>query len=140
MWRSAFPVVAMKRPVLFRNLFRAGLRNRRAIDQAAIPVENMRGPLLLVYGGDDHLWPAAEMSEAILARLKRKNFAHLAEHLYYPDAGHMLRYPFLPTTPRSSSNKHLRGAKFSFGGTPEADAAAQEDAWRHAIAFLQKHL
>jgi dienelactone hydrolase len=140
MLRSAFPVVAMKRPVLFRNLFRAGLRNHPAIDQAAISVENMRGPLLLVSGGDDHLWPAAEMSEAILARLKNKNFAHAAEHLHYPDAGHMLRYPFLPTTPRSSSHKHLRGARFSFGGTPEADAAAQEDAWRHAIAFLQKHL
>jgi dienelactone hydrolase len=140
MLRSAFPVVAMKRPVLFRNLFRAGLRNRRAIEQAAIPVENMRGPLLLVSGGDDHLWPAAEMSEAILARLKNKNFAHAVERLHYPDAGHMLRYPFLPTTPRASSNQHLRGAKFSFGGTPEADAAAQEDAWRRAIAFLQKHL
>lgn len=140
MWRSAFPVVAMKRPVLFRNLFRAGLRNRQAIEQAAIPVENMRGPLLLVSGGDDHLWPAAEMSEAIISRLKRKNLAHAAEHLHYPYAGHMLRYPFLPTTPRASSNKHLRGAKFSFGGTPEADAAAQEDAWRRAIAFLQKHL
>ncbi len=140
MWRSAFPVVAMKRPVLFRNLFRAGLRNRRAIEQAAIRVENMRGPLLLVSGGDDHLWPAAEMSEAILARLKKKNFAHAVEHLHYPAAGHMLRYPFLPTNPRVSSNKHLRGAKFSFGGNPEADAAAQEDAWLGSIAFLQKHL
>jgi dienelactone hydrolase len=140
MLRSAFPVAAMKRPVLFRNLFRAGLRNSHAIEQAAIPVENMRGPLLLVSAGDDHLWPAAEMSEAILARLKDKNFAHAAEHLHYPSAGHMLRYPFLPTTPRISSNKHLRGAKFSFGGTPEADAAAQDDAWRQAVAFLQKHL
>jgi dienelactone hydrolase len=140
MWRSAFPVVAMKRPVLFRNLFRAGLRNRQAIEQAAITVENLRGPLLLVSGSDDHLWPAAEMSEAILARLKNKNFPHAAEHLHYPAAGHMLRYPFLPTTPRASSNKHLRGAKFSFGGNPEADAAAQEDAWRGAIAFFQKHL
>jgi dienelactone hydrolase len=140
MWRSAFPVVAMQRPVLFRNLFRAGLRNRHAIEQAAIPVENMRGPLLLVSGGEDHLWPAAEMSEAIISRLKRKNFAYAAEHLYYPGAGHMLRYPFLPTTPRASSNKHLRGAKFSFGGTPEADAAAQDDAWRRTISFFRKHL
>ena len=140
MLRSAFPVAAMKRPVLFRNLFRAGLRNRLAIEQAAIRVENMRGPVLLVSGGDDHLWPAAEMSEAILVRLKRNNFAHAAERLHYPAAGHMLRYPFLPTTPRVSSNKHLRGAKFSFGGNPEADAAAQENAWFRSIAFLQKHL
>ncbi|HEY0701816.1 MAG TPA: acyl-CoA thioester hydrolase/BAAT C-terminal domain-containing protein [Candidatus Acidoferrales bacterium] len=140
MLRSAFPVAALKRPVLFRNLFRAGLRNRRAAEHASIPVENMSGALLLVSGGDDHLWPAAEMSERIVSRLKKKAFAHAVEHLHYPEAGHMLRYPFLPTTPRVSSNKHLRGAKFSFGGNPEADAAAQEDAWRRAITFLQQHL
>jgi dienelactone hydrolase len=138
--RSAFPVAALKRPVMFRNLFRAGLRNREAVRRAALRVEEIRGPILLVSGGDDHLWPAAEMSEAILTQLKQKKFAHAAEHLHYPAAGHMLRYPFLPTTSRESSNKHLRGAKFSFGGSAEADAEAQADSWRRAIAFLRRHL
>jgi dienelactone hydrolase len=140
MWRSAFPVVALKRPVMFRNLFRAGLRNREAVDRAAIPVENIRGPLLLISGGDDHLWPAAEMSEAIVARLQRHGSAHAAEHLHFAHAGHMLRYPHLPVTARHSRNKHLRGAPFSFGGTPSADAAAQTQAWRRAIAFLHANL
>src|SRR5580692_6540535 len=44
MWRSAFPVVALKRPVMFRNLFRSGLRNREAVERAAIPVEKIHGP------------------------------------------------------------------------------------------------
>jgi dienelactone hydrolase len=140
MWRSAFPVVALKRPVMFRNLFRAGLRNRQAVERAAIPVENICGPLLLISGGDDHLWPAAEMSEAIIARLKRHGTAHAPEHLHFPRAGHMLRYPHLPVTARDSRNKHLRGARFSFGGTPEADAEAQSQAWCRAIAFLRANL
>jgi dienelactone hydrolase len=140
MWRSAFPVVALKRPVVFRNLFRVGLRNREAVERAAIPVENFRGPLLLISGGDDHLWPAAEMSEAIVARLKSKGGAHAAEHLHFVHAGHMLRYPHLPVTARDSRNKHLRGARFSFGGTPAADAEAQTQAWRRAIAFLRANL
>src|SRR5271155_1377798 len=140
MWRSAFPVVALKRPVMFRNLFRAGLRNREAVDRAAIPVENIRGPLLLISGGDDHLWPAAEMSEAIVARLQRNGGAQAAEHLHFAHAGHMLRYPHLPATARHSRNKHLRGARFSFGGTPAADAAAQTQAWHRAIAFLRANL
>ena len=118
MWRSAFPVVALKRPVMFRNLFRAGLRNRAAVARAAIPVENIRGPILLISGGDDHLWPAAEMSEAIVARLQRHGSTYAAEHLHFAHAGHMLRYPYLPVTARHSRNKHLRGARFSFGGTP----------------------
>ena len=140
MWRSAVPVVALKRPVMFRNLFRAGLRNREAVERAAIPVENIRGPILLISGGDDHLWPAAEMSEAIIARLKRNGSAHAAEHLHFAHAGHMLRYPHLPVTARDSRNKHLRGARFSFGGTPAADAEAQMHAWHRAIAFLRTNL
>ena len=140
MWRSAFPVVALKRPVMFRNLFRAGMRNREAVERAAIPVENIRGPILLISGGDDHLWPAAEMSEAIVARLQRNGGAHAAEHLHFARAGHMLRYPHLPVTARDSRNKHLRGARFSFGGTPAADAEAQTQAWRHAITFLRANL
>jgi dienelactone hydrolase len=140
MWRSAFPVVALKRPVMFRNLFRAGLRNREAVERAAIPVEKIRGPILLISGGDDHLWPAAQMSEAIIARLKRNGRAHAAEHLHFAHAGHMLRYPHLPVTARDSRNKHLRGARFSFGGTPSADAEAQTQAWHRAIAFLRANL
>jgi dienelactone hydrolase len=140
MWRSAFPVVALKRPVMFRNLFRAGLRNRKAVERAAIPVEKIRGPILLISGGDDHLWPAAQMSEAIIARLQHNGSAHAAEHLHFAHAGHMLRYPHLPVTARDSRNKHLRGARFSFGGTPAADAEAQTQAWRRAIAFLRVSL
>src|SRR5580698_8860029 len=140
MWRSAFPVAALGRPVMFRNLFRAGLRNRDAVERAAIPVENIRGPLLLISGGDDHLWPAAEMSEAIIARLQRHGSSRAPEHLHFPQAGHMLRYPHLPVTARDSRNKHLRGARFSFGGTPSADAEAQSQAWRRAIAFLRATL
>ncbi len=138
--RSAIPVALLKRPVMFRNLFRTGLRNSKAISDASIPVEQIRGPLMLVSSGDDHLWPAAKMSEAIVARLKKHSFAHRVEHLHYPHAGHMLRYPFLPTTARHSRNPHLRSARYSFGGTASADAEAQADSWKRAIEFLRTSL
>jgi dienelactone hydrolase len=140
MLRSAFPVAAFRRPVMFRNLFRAGLRNRDAVGRATIPVERVAGPILLVSGGDDHVWPAAEMSEAIVARLKRHRFGHAIEHFHYPRAGHMLRYPFLPTTSRYSRNPHLRNVRYSFGGTASADADAQADSWPRMIAFLRASL
>jgi dienelactone hydrolase len=140
MWRSAVPVVVLRWPVMFRNLFRAGLRNRAAAEHAAIPVERISGPVMLISGGDDHVWPATEMSEQIVERLKRRDFPHAVEHLNYPRAGHMLRYPYLPTTPREARHAHLRNARYSFGGTPEADAEAQADSWRRAIAFLRAAL
>lgn len=140
MLRSAIPVAGLRRPVIFRNLFRAGLRNREEVARAAIAVEKIEGPILLVSGGDDRVWPAGEMSERIMARLKQNHFAHRAEHLHYPRAGHMLRYPYLPTTPRDSRNAHLRNAKFAYGGTAEADAEAEAESWRRAIEFLREAL
>jgi dienelactone hydrolase len=140
MWRSALPVVVLRRPVMFCNLFRAGLRNQRAAERAAIRVERISGPVMLVSGGDDHVWPAAEMSERILAQLKQHDFAYAVEHLNYPKAGHMLRYPNLPTTPREARHASLRNASYSFGGTAAADAEAQADSWRRAIAFLRAAL
>ena len=140
MWTSAFPVAALKRPVMFVSLFRAALKNRSAVERAAIPIEKVSGPVLLVSGGDDHLWPATEMAEALVARAKRGGSAHFVEHLNFPRAGHMLRYPWLPTTSRFSRNKHLRGARFSFGGEASADAEAQSAAWRRSIEFLRESL
>ncbi len=140
MWRSAFPVVVRKQPLMFVNLFRAALRNRSAVEHAAIPIEKIGGPVLLVSGGDDHLWPAAEMAEALVQRVRREHFRHTIEHLNFPHAGHMLRYPHLPTTSRFSRNQHLRGARFSFGGAPNADAEAQSTGWRRSIEFLRARL
>ena len=140
MWTSAFPVAALKRPVMFVNLFRAALKNRSAVERAAIPIEKVSGPVLLVSGGDDHLWPATEMAKALVARAKREGSAHSVEHLNFPRAGHMLRYPWLPTTSRFSRNKHLRGTRFSFGGEASADAEAQSEGWRRSIEFLRESL
>ncbi|HVB86554.1 MAG TPA: acyl-CoA thioester hydrolase/BAAT C-terminal domain-containing protein [Candidatus Dormibacteraeota bacterium] len=137
--RSALPVGMLRRPVKFRNLFRAALGNHNAIERAQIPVERTRGPILLISGGDDHVWPASRMAEMICARLRARNFSHSVEHLHYPKAGHELRYPFLPTTARTTRPAGLKFA-ISFGGSAEADAEAQEDAWRRAIAFFRNSL
>lgn len=137
--RSAVPVALLRRPVKFRNLFRVALRNRGAIARAQIPVESTRGPILLISGDDDHVWPSSRMAEMICARLRAHNFAHSVEHLHYPKAGHELRYPFLPTTARTTRPTELKFA-ISFGGTAEADAEAQEDAWRRALAFFRDSL
>ncbi|HLW44007.1 MAG TPA: acyl-CoA thioester hydrolase/BAAT C-terminal domain-containing protein [Candidatus Acidoferrales bacterium] len=139
MARSAVPVALLRRSVKFCNLFRAALRNRDAIARAQIPVEQTHGPILLISGGDDHVWPASRMAEMICARLRARNFVHSVEHLHYPKAGHELRYPFLPTTARTTRPVGLKFA-ISFGGTAEADVEAQRDAWRRALAFFHNSL
>jgi dienelactone hydrolase len=129
----------LRRPVKFRKLFEPAMRNREVIERAMIPAEKCRGSILLISGGDDHVWPAERMAKMIVRRLGEHEFAHPVEHLNYREAGHALRYPYLPTTTRKSRPAGLK-YPISFGGTAPADAAAQEDAWRHAIAFFDKHL
>jgi dienelactone hydrolase len=137
--RSAVPVGLLRQPVKFRKLFEPAMRNREAIERAMIPAEKCRSPILLISGGDDHVWPAERMAKMIVRRLGEHEFAHPVEHLNYREAGHALRYPYLPTTTRESRPAGLK-YPISFGGSAEADAAAQEDAWRHAITFFDKHL
>ena len=136
---SAVPVGLLHRPVKFRKLFGSAMRNREAVDRARIQVEKCCGPILLISGGDDHVWPSARMAKMIVERLHAHNLAKIVEHLDYPGAGHSLRYPYLPTTARIFRPATLKYF-VSFGGSAREDAAAQADSWRRAISFFDKHL
>jgi len=61
--------------------------NQPAMDAAAIPVEQINGPLLLVSGAQDEMWPSREMSDAMMARLERSGFQPAHEHWALP-GGH----------------------------------------------------
>lgn len=95
---------------------------------AAIPVEQIAGPVLLVCGGADKLWPSCPMANAIIARLDAANvgYPHLLHA--YPDAGHGVG--ILPTGP-SPEPTNLQGT------TPEANSPARVDAWRQVLAFVR---
>ena len=90
-----------------------------AAPEAAIPVENIRGPVLLISGKADQLWPSTPMSEAVIARLDAKHFAYAHRHLAYDDAGHAA---FGPPLPADSPNMARLA---SLGGTGQPGGAAR---------------
>lgn len=94
---------------------------------ARIPVENYKGPLLIVTGERDAQWNSARMARNVVATRKAAGLE--TEALIYPEAGHSLAGSdgLRPPDPRS-------------GGSPEADAAARLDAWPKVVAFLQRTL
>lgn len=96
------------------------------VEDAAIPVEKINGPILLLSSDDDHWWPASEHSEQMVARLKKKNFPHPVAHLRYANTGHGIRFPYIPTT-RTQLN----------GGTAKNNAYASEHSWREVLRFLE---
>lgn len=63
------------------------IANQPAMDAAAIPVEQINGPLLLVSGVNDEMWPSSLMSDAMMARLERSGFQPVHEHWALP-GGH----------------------------------------------------
>ena len=100
---------------------------------AVIPVERINGPVLLVSGEADGLWPAKTMADAIVARLRANNFRHRVENLSYPDGGHMTPTPpaLGPTTPASTAQ---------MGGTVEGTDRARAAAWPAMLCFLRDSL
>jgi uncharacterized protein len=63
------------------------LRNTRRVEEATIPVENIRGSILLVSFKRDDVWPSVLMSEQMVRRLRDNQFRFSCEHASY-DAGH----------------------------------------------------
>ena len=85
-----------------------------------INVENINGPILLLTGKEDKMWPATQMCEMIVKRLKKNNFPHWYKHVAYENAGHAL---------------HEKGI---MGGTKEGNKKARIDSEQRRFAFLSR--
>ncbi len=101
--------------------------------ESVIPVEKINGPIMLVCGEADTLWPSCPMTDQIVAR-RAATHTSAPTVLRYPDAGHaVFGVPVDKTSPSYATLAAL-------GGSPEANAAARTDAWPKAIAFLKAAL
>ena len=70
-----------------RKIHEQALRNNPKIEAAVIPVERIKGAILLTSGRHDKMWPSTQMSEQVISRLKEKGFAYHYKHIAY-NAGH----------------------------------------------------
>jgi hypothetical protein len=113
-----------------RDLYERSLA--KASPAAAIPVEKIRGPVLMISGKADQLWPSTPMADRVMARLDAHHFAWAHIHLAYDNAGHAAFGP--PLAADSPNLKALAG----LGGTPEGNNAARADGWPKALAFLDR--
>jgi uncharacterized protein len=116
-----------------RPLFEEALKNKRAVERAAIPVENLHSAVLLISGKDDRVWPSAPMAEQILARLRDHKFPFTCRHISYDNAGHSFGLPGRPRTNDSAGT-------FKMGGTPTGNAEAAAQSWRAILQFLNTEL
>jgi dienelactone hydrolase len=127
------------KPIPLTPGFQAAVRSASNLTEALIPVEKINGAVLLISGADDAMWPSATFADEVMDRLRAANFPHPYEHLRYPNAGHLILTPHVPTTVHASGHP-LAKSFFAYGGTPKGGAFANADSWQRVLQFLDTHL
>lgn len=97
------------------------------LDAAVIPVEQIRGPILLDCGGRDAVWNSCAFGKAIIHRLDDASDRYSHRLYEYPETGHGIGDPFLTFLPNYAPQ---------LGGGAAAQAAARADMWRHVLEFV----
>lgn len=101
-----------------------------ALDRAMIPLEEIAGPVLLVSGGADTVWPSAEFGERARDRLDSHDHPWPVDHCLFPNAGHTIRVPYRFDGDTDRETTH------TYGGTHEANARASARAWNRLLDYL----
>jgi dienelactone hydrolase len=113
------------------------LQDEVAVERARIQVERIRGPVLLLSGGDDGNWPSTLYSRMVAERLARLQHPYPVEHLDFAHAGHAIVFPCVPTTQLVYAHPVSRRLSTS-GGEPAANAQADQASWAAVLLFLER--
>src|SRR5438874_3159111 len=103
-------------------------------DAAAIDVEHIHGPVLLISSRADALSPSARMANDIEARLRAHGFSYRVENVQYEDASHLLM-GFGPGQTEFRVNERFT---MHFGGTAEGTETARNAGWARVKEFLRR--
>jgi dienelactone hydrolase len=117
----------VKNPRSVAEFYLAGLEQTNSLELATIKVERINGPILLLTGRDDRLWPSSKLCEMIVTRLTERGFPHTVRHIAYEDAGHLIA--------RVTTNDVIH-----LGGTRDGNSRAQQDGRRQFLNFFEQHL
>jgi dienelactone hydrolase len=115
--------------------FETALEDAGAVSRSLIPLHRIAGPVLLISGEDDALWPSTRFAGIAEQHLRAAAHPFALRHVSYPDAGHTIEYPFRPSTVLARPHA-VSGIMLAYGGTPKGNAHASEASWREVRRFL----
>lgn len=101
-------------------VYKLSLEQTNYVKKAEIKVENINGPILLLAGKADSMWPSNQMSEMVIKRLEEHKFAHWYKLYSYENAGHTLNDGYM------------------MGGTQEGNKNARIDSEQRVLDFLSR--
>ena len=109
-------------PPAFRSLYESSWRQAANIPEATIATERIP-EVILITGGDDQVWPAAEQARRIVER--RRSAGHPTIHVHHAEAGH---HAILP-----GEQAPAAGQRMARGGSRQADEELGALAWPRII-------
>lgn len=112
--------------------YAGGLQGLSLHRDAIMDVARINGPVMMICGGRDVVWPSCPMVKMAATQLKAARFMHPVVVLAYPQAGHAVFGP--PLMPRDPDYADLG----SLGGTASTNNAARAANWPAFFTFLGK--
>uniref|UniRef100_A0A3B4WW16 Bile acid-CoA:amino acid N-acyltransferase-like n=1 Tax=Seriola lalandi dorsalis TaxID=1841481 RepID=A0A3B4WW16_SERLL len=103
-----------------------------------LQLENLACPLMYIVGEDD--LSASSIENANLETLRAADKSQLFTRLSYPGAGHLIEPPYSPNSRISLWSVKPKKLITLWGGHLAPHAAAQEDAWKKILDFMENNL
>ncbi|KAM3877888.1 peroxisomal succinyl-coenzyme A thioesterase-like [Diretmus argenteus] len=103
-------------------------------------VEDVDCPILYIAGEDDLSCASTDNANKIEEALRSVGREHLFSRLSYPGAGHLIEPPYTPNARASLWSIKPKKLITLWGGHPLTHAAAQEDAWKKMLEYMESHL
>lgn len=111
------------------------LDDAEAVARARIPVERIQAPVMLLSGTDDGSWPSSRYAKMVADKLAEVGHPWPVRWVDTEGAGHAIVFPYVPTTQLVHAHP-VSGHISTGGGTPRANAQADEASWAAVQAFL----
>jgi len=84
------PDISLYDPKAMPLMYTAALAKAGDTSPAIIPVERINGPILMMSGQEDQIWPSAQMAQLIEGRLLKNSFKHDVETIVYGGLSHSI--------------------------------------------------
>lgn len=113
-------------------------------EEYVIKVENINGPVLLISGARDAVWPASKMAARIEERLKKNGFKHKFGNTVFENGGHdvfMIKdcLPVISSMVFKKIRLTIRGQQYDFnlGGTTGGVIESKIQSRKIVLRFLE---
>ncbi|WDF04948.1 acyl-CoA thioesterase/bile acid-CoA:amino acid N-acyltransferase family protein [Shouchella hunanensis] len=129
-----------KKPYSMLSTMEKNLKDEEKMKAHSIPVTEIKAPIMVFAGTDDHVQPAVFFMERIQKALQGHEYADNHIYIKHSGAGHFSAFPSgLPHLPQTIASTNYN-MTIMFGGTKKQNAKIAEQSWEETLQFLKEQL